>query len=267
MAIDYAFVLKKLRSLKEIHVPYAVATNMPFVTCDEESFNDQVWFFPSMEGVREFAKRYEEKKIMFKGVTVKQDGMQTFYMDLHAMGINEVVFCDGGVEHKLELHKMVQIPDFKKLPLLQRPLMNPELQLSTIYFFQEVRRQDVEPDTDRLEELAEEMYANLAKSRFLMPVQMVPTDDKKGKVNLPYITTKEGHKFQPIFSDHTQYMKHTKKNKPVENTRVLMVGIPELQKYSVPDSQGYMLNPDGYCHPLNQQQLAFIMEKFGKESK
>ncbi len=266
MAIDYAFVLKKLRGMKEVHIPYAVATNMPFVTCDEESFNDQIWMFTTMDGVREFAKRYEEKKILFKGVSVKQESMQAFYMDIHAMGINEVVFCDGGVEHKLELAKMVQIPDFKKLPIQQRPLVNQELQLSTIYFFQEVRRQGVEQDTDRLEELAEEMYANLAKARFLMPVQVTPTDDKKGNINLPYITTKEGHKFQPIFSDHTEYMKHVKRNKPNENTRVLMVGIPELQKYSVPDSQGYMLNPDGYCHPLNQQQLAFIMEKFGKKS-
>lgn len=265
MAIDYAFVLKKLRSLKEVHVPYAVATNMPFVTCDEETFNDQVWFFTSMDAVREFAKKYEEKKIMFKGVTVRQESMQGFYGDLHAMGINEVIFVDGGLEHKLEFAKMAQIPDFKKLPIQQRPLLNPELQLSTIYFFQEVRRQGIEQnDTERLEELAEEMYANLAKARFLMPVQVTPSDDKKGSIHLPYITTKEGHKFQPIFSDHTQYMKHVKKNKPTENTRVLMVGIPELQRYSVPDSQGYMLDPDGYCHPLNQQQLTFIMEKFGK---
>lgn len=264
MAIDYAFVLKKLRSLKEVHVAYAMATNMPFVTCDEETFNDQIWMFTSVEAVQEFAKRYETQKILFKGVRVRQENMQEFYMDLHAMGINEVVFRDGDVEHKLELHKMVKIPDFTKLPIQQRPLMNPELQLSTAYFFQEVRRQGVEQDTEKLEELAEEMYANLAKSRFLMPVQMIPSEDKKGNLNLPYITDKNGNKFQPIFSDHTQYMKHVKKNKPNEHTRVLMVGIPELIKYTVPDGQGYMLNPDGYCHMLNLQQLKFIMERFGK---
>ncbi len=267
MAIDYAFVLKKIRSLKEVHVAYAVATNMPFVTCDEETFNDQIWMFTSMEAVQAFAKKYEEQKILFKDVRVKQENMQEFYMDLHAMGINEVVFCDGGMEHNLELHKMVQIPDFKKLPIQQRPLMNPELQLSTAYFFQEVRRQGVEQDAEKLETMAEEMYANLAKSRFLMPVQMLPTTDKKGNVNLPYITDKNGNKFQPIFSDHTQYMKYVKKNKPMDHTRVLMLGISDLQRYVVPDAIGYMLNPDGYCHVLNQQQLAFIMERFGKESK
>ncbi len=267
MAIDYAFVLKKLRGLKEVHVAYAVATNMPFVTCDEESFNDQIWLFTSMEAVKAFAKKYEEQKILFKDVCVKQESMQEFYMDLHAMGINEVVFCDGGMEHKLELNKMVHIPDFKKLPIQQRPLMNPELQLSTVYFFQEVRRQGAEQDAEKLETLAEEMYANLAKSRFLMPVEMVPTEDKKGSVNLPYIIDNSGNKFQPIFSDHTQYMKYAKKAKPNTNTRVLMVGIADLQKYGVPDSLGYMLNPDGYCHALNQQQLAFIMERFGKKSK
>jgi len=148
-------------------------------------------------------------------------------------------------------------------------LLNPELQLSTIYFFQEVRRQGVEQDTDRLEILAEEMYANLAKATFLMPILKTPRTDIDikgcGSISLPYITDAKGNKFQPIFSDHTQYMKHIKKNKPVENTSVLMVKISDLLKYTVPDSQGYMLNPDGYCHVVNQQQLQFIIERFATE--
>lgn len=264
MAIDYAFVLKKLRGLKEVHVAYAVATNMPFVTCDEETFNDQIWMFTSLEAVQKFAQRYVDKKILFKGVRIEQEHMPAFYMDLHSMGINEVVFCDGEAEHKLELEKMVHFPDFSKLPQKQRPLMNPQLQLSTAYFFQEVRREGVEQDNEKLEAMAEEMYANLAKSQFLMPVEVEESEEKKGKMNLPFVKDKNGNQFQPIFSDHTQYMKYVKKTRQTPNSRVLVVGIEELQKYLIPNVLGYMLNPDGYCHVLTQQQLKFIRERFGK---
>ncbi len=262
MAINYAFIIKRLRSLKEVHAAYAVATNMPFVTCDEESFNDQVWLFTSLEAVQEFAKQYEAQRIGFKGVRIPQDNMPEFYMDLHSMGVNEIVFCEGSAQHKLELDKLVKLPDFSKVPEKQRPLMNQELQLSTAYFMQEARRPGAEPDKEKLEELAEEVYVNLAKARFLMPVQMESTGDNKGKINLPYITDPKGNKFQPIFSDHSQYVKHVKHNKPSENTRVLLVGIAELQRYLLSNVQGYMLNPDGYCHVLAAQQLKFISDNF-----
>ena len=74
----------------------------------------------------------------------------------------------NGTFHKIEFSKFVKIPDFSKVPDNQRPLFNPELQLSSIYFFQEVKRPGVTPDKEKLEPLAEEMYANLAKAKFLL---------------------------------------------------------------------------------------------------
>lgn len=261
MSID-PFVIKKIQNLEEIHVPYSIATNMPFVTCDEETFNDQIWMFTTLESVNEFAKKYAEQKIVFKDVIIKKEAFGAFYMDLHSMGINEIIFCDENAQYKLEFSKLVKIPDLSKMAENQRPLINQELQLSTIYFLQEIRRSGIEQDKEKLEPLAEEMYANLAKSRFLLPVMSKETEDQKETLLFPYLTDKKGNKFQPIFSDHTQYMKHIRKNKPEKNSRVLLVGIEELQKYLLSHVQGYMLNPDGYCHVLTMQQLKFISERF-----
>ena len=270
MAIDYTLAIKRLQRLEEFYAAYSVATNMPFVTCDEETCNDQAWLFADQDGLQEFAAPYLAQQIPVRGTRVPKDAMPEFYMDLHSMGINEIIFCDGGSQHKLELAKVVHLPDFQAVPEGKRPLMNPALQLSTAYFFQEMRRPGRKLDSEtlkkdqRLESLAEEMYANLARAKYLMPVQIIPSVDGNDRLSLPFITDKQGNNFQPIFSDHSQYVKHTKKHKPLDHTRVLLVGIEELEKYLLSNVTGYMLNPDSYCHVINGPQLKFIRSQFGQ---
>ena len=64
------------------------------------------------------------------------------------------------------------MPDYNKLPEKQRPILNPQLQLSAIYFLQELRKPGVEPDKEALKELEEEMSVDLVKSTYLMPVEV-----------------------------------------------------------------------------------------------
>lgn len=255
-------IIKKFQALKELHVPFSIATNMPFVTCDEETFNDQSWIFTSLDDVKEFAKKYAEQKMVFRDVVVKKENFKDLFVDFHSMGVNEVVFCEGKEQYQLDLSDFIRFQDNIAVPPNQRPLLNQELQLSTIYFLQEVRKAGVELNKEKLEPLAEEMYANLAKSNFLLPVMVEKTEENKEKLLFPIITDKKGNQFQPVFSDHTQYQKYVRKNKPEKNARVLLVDINGLQKYLLNQTQGYMINPEGYCHVLNQQQLKFIIERF-----
>ena len=161
MTVDQVFIIRKLQNLEEMFVVYSAVTRMPFATCDEETYNDQVWIFTEQDKVQEFAKSYTEKKILLMGVKVKKEEAPMFYMNLFAMGINEIVFQDGDHQHKLELTSVVKIPDYNKLPERQRPILNPQLQLSAIYFLQELRKPDVEPDKEVLKELEEEMLQKI----------------------------------------------------------------------------------------------------------
>ena len=38
------------------------------MTCGEETFNDQVWFFAEEEGVKEFGQKKLEEKILLMGM-------------------------------------------------------------------------------------------------------------------------------------------------------------------------------------------------------
>lgn len=170
MTVDQVFIIKKLQNLDEMLVAYSAVTRMPFAICDDESFNDQVWIFTDQDKLKTFAEKYKEEKKLILPVKVQKKDASMFYMNLFAMGINEVVFCDGDQENKIELTKIVRMPDVDALPENRKPILNPQLQLSAAYFLQELRKPGVEPDREALKDLEEEMSANLARSTYLMPV-------------------------------------------------------------------------------------------------
>ena len=45
MGISKQEAVKELQNRERVYVAYAQATKLPYVTCDEETFNDQAWVF------------------------------------------------------------------------------------------------------------------------------------------------------------------------------------------------------------------------------
>lgn len=262
MTVDQVFIIRKLQGLEEMFVVYSAVTRMPFATCDEETFNDQVWIFTDQDKVREFAESYKEKKMPLLSVKVKRTEAPMFYMNLFAMGINEIVFKDGENQHNLELTQVVKMPDYTKLPENQRPILNPQLQLSAIYFLQELRRAGGTPNPAQLKELEEEMSANLVKSTYLMPVDVQEGKEKQGNIRMLYVQNKEGEKFQPIFSDTGELMKHYRNKE--QKHRILQAKFEQLPGYMIPDVQGYVLNPEGINLVLKKEQVEILLKYFKK---
>jgi len=62
------------------------------------------------------------------------------YGTFYAIGINSVVWVDGDDKIEIDLPDIAKQADLSKLEPAQRPLLNPTLQLSGIYFMQELRR-------------------------------------------------------------------------------------------------------------------------------
>ncbi|MCI6043827.1 SseB family protein [bacterium] len=260
MTVDQVFVIRKLQNLEEMYVVYSAVTRMPFATCDEETFNDQVWIFTDQDKVQEFAKSYTEKKMPLIGVKVKKTEAPMFYMNLFAMGINEIVFQDGDMRHNLELTKVVRIPDYEKLPENQRPILNPQLMLSSIYFLQELRKPGVQPDKEALKELEEEMSVNLVKSKYLMPVDVQKNEKGQENIRLLYVQNKQGERFQPIFSDTGELMKHYKNKE--QKHRLIQIAFEQLPAHMIKDVQGYVLNPEGINLILKKEQIETLLKYY-----
>ena len=115
-------------------------------------------------------------------------------------------------------------PDMEAMRNDKLPRLNPELQLTAIYFLQELRR-PVERDLaarKRLRTLEEEMAANLMRSRFIIVLDVEEdtkggkTDGKNRKAKVPYVKTKNGDVFQPCYTDFGEFQKFNARNKKYE---------------------------------------------------
>ena len=264
MAVENkAFLIKSIQKRKELIVAYCAFTNMPLVVCDPESYNDQVFIFETEKQLQDFAKAYTEKKILLKGVKFLQQNFLTFYSLLFTIGVNELVFVGDNGETKLELTDIVRKPDYSKLPKEQQPVMNPELQLTGLYFMQEASR-PVPNEEKNLVDLEEELSANLLKARYVIPVEFLEgegTDMEKLKnhqYRLPILKNKKEEIFQPVFTDLTEMAKFNKEKK----FRALIMPFDGLSKLVIKDSKGFLLNPGGFHIAMPTQLLKGLSARF-----
>ena len=68
MGISVEDAVKELQARETVFVAYSQVTKLPYVTCGEESYNDQVWLFAEEETLKEFGK----KKLEDKSVSVNK---------------------------------------------------------------------------------------------------------------------------------------------------------------------------------------------------
>ena len=254
MGITEQEAIKELQTRDEIFVAYSQATKLPYVICDEESFNDQVWVFATEEEIKAFGKKKLEDKILLMGMKYEKKDFPRFYGTLFAIGVNTVMWNDGDEQMEIDLEKIVRKPDLSNVEPQKRPLINPTLQLSGIYFMQELRRPiKKEERTVNLREMEEELIVNLRKSEFLIAMQK--KGDEPDKVNIPYLKDKEGKILQPVFSDVLEFEKFAKGKR----LRIAKVPFDKLPNVLIEQAEALVVNPMGFNLVLNRDQLKKII--------
>lgn len=253
MGISIEEAAKQLQTRERFFVAYAQATKLPYVTCDEESYNDQAWVFATEEEIKEFGKKKLEDKIVLMGMRYEKKDFPRFYGTLYAIGVNSVVWNDGEDSTEVEIEKIARQADFSKLEPAKRPLMNPTLQLSAIYFMQELRRPVKNEERGNMRELEEELIVNLRKAEYLLAVDVNPDDPKK--VNIPYLKDKEGKILQPVFTDAMEFEKFAKGKK----LRLMKVPFNKLPGLMMQQAENYVINPMGFNLILSKDQLNKII--------
>lgn len=265
MAVDKTFLIRSIQKKEEMIVAHCAYTNMPFVICDPESFNDQVWIFDTKEQLQEFAKQYTDRKILLKGVKYPNKAFLSFFSMLFTIGVNELVFVSEGGKELLALEELVRRPDFSKLPKEQQPVTNPELQLTGLYFMQEAAR-PVPNEEKNITELEEELAANLFKAKYIVPIEMLegPESDleklKQKKYRLPILKNKDGDILQPLFTDPNELAKFNREKK----FRALVMPFSNLAKLLIKDSKGFLLNPAGFHIAMPKELLEGLPKRFGE---
>ena len=156
MTVDNSFTMKKFQSMEIIYVTFSQITKLPYVECDPETFDDQVYMFTEEEAAKEFAKSYVEKNTPLLTVKVLRKQMPNFYMGLYAEGVNMVIFHEGDQTRRIELEQIFPKPDMEKMNKQHLPVLNPGVQLTVVYFLQELRKPNQRrDDAERMQHLRE----------------------------------------------------------------------------------------------------------------
>ena len=190
MGISVEEAVKEIQGRESVFIVYSQATKLPYVTCGEETYNDQVWFFANEDKLKEFGKKKIEEKNLVMGMRYDKKDFPRMYGLLFSIGANTVIWNRDEEQIEVDLEKIVRKPDLEKMEPAKRPLINPTLQLSGIYFMQQLRRPVDEEERKKinLRELEEELIVNLKKSEFL--VAMEPDPEEPKRIMIPYLKNK-----------------------------------------------------------------------------
>ncbi len=246
---------RRIPQLEQLYVIFGVGTRLPFVTCDEEDFTDQIWTFVEEEKAKHYVDvRRENFQDILAVVKVTKEQLLQFFSGLYAYGIDIVMFQEEERLTKLPLNKLVVQQDFSKLPEDKRPFFNPQMQLSGIHFMQEMHRK---------REYEEEMAVNIVRSRFLVPHEMAgdaPLADGSN-IRIPCVTNKDGQMFQPIFTDLQEMAKFDREKK----FRASAIPFENIRKAMGKEVQGIVINPMSLNIILMADKIPALIERFRSE--
>lgn len=233
-AVTKQETLAALRNPGELYAVMSAVTKQPFVHCDEETYDDEIFLYYRGEDAKDKAKALLDQKYAVVVAKLEEKQLLGFYTSLYTMGVNCLAVNHGtDTQISIQLTELVtrrlpeQLPDGKKV------VENPALHLTAIYFMQEMRRQENPQPTGVLKELQEELLAHYIKGTFIIAVE------EDGKV--PILQQKDGAVYQPVFTDILETQKFTR-GKKMKNLVVPAVKIPEIL---APDAKGVVINPFG----------------------
>ena len=253
MGISVEEAIHELRNREEVFVAYSQATKLPYVTCDEETFNDQARIFATEEEIKEYGKQLLEDKILLMGMKYEKKDYPRLYGTLYAIGVNSVLWIDGENQTEVELERIATQRDMSQIDPSRRPLLNPSLELSGIYFMQELRRPVKAEEHKNIRELEEELIANLRKAEFLIAINAEQEED--GKLHIPYLKNKEDKIMQPVFTDVMEFDKLARGKK----LRAAKVPFAKLPGLIINQAKAFVINPMGFNLILDRVQLGKIL--------
>ena len=131
--------LAALRHPGELYVIMSAATKMPFVFCDEETYDDEVFLYYRMEDAQNKAKELSDRKYKTGVAKLNEKVLLGFYTSLYTLGVN-CLAVNAGTDTAIN----IQLPDLvirkNQTEDGKKVLENPELHLTALYFMQELRK-------------------------------------------------------------------------------------------------------------------------------
>lgn len=233
-AVTKQETLAALRKPGELYVVMSQATRMPFVMCDEETYDDEVFLYYRTEDAKEKAEALAKERYRTAVAKLEEKQLLGFYSNLYTMGVN-CLSVNAGTDTaiQVQLSDLVKRKKPEELPEGKKVIENSALHLTALYYMQELRRMEKPEPTEELKALQEELLAHYQKGSFIVAIQ------EDGQI--PVLKQKDGSIYQPVFTDVIEFQKFSR-GKKMKMAAIPAAKIPEVL---VPDAKGVAVNPFG----------------------
>ena len=243
--------IKSLPKREAMYIILSRLTRLPYVACNGETFEDEVFGFTEEAEAIAYAKELCEDGHPVSALKIEQKDLPKYLAELFAYGVTALVVRAGSDVLSMELSEVVRRPSFDKLPEKMRPLENPALQLSMIYYLQEARKGAGNYDTAAVAEQEEEMAVNLLRSKYILPVKEVEVNGQK-MTQLLLMKAPDKPAMVPIFSDVVEFGRFQKDGE----AKAAVVDFEKMAQMPLPeDVEGFMLNPASSALVLSKEYI------------
>ena len=145
---------------------------MPFVVCDEETYDDEVFLYYRLEDAQEKAKKLAEERYQTAVAKIEEKQLLGFYTNLFTMGVNCLAVNEGtDMAIRIQLSELVARKKPENLPEGQKLVENPALHLTAPYIMQKMRRLAGAEPTEEVKALQEELLAHYNKGTYIIAVE------------------------------------------------------------------------------------------------
>ena len=256
-------LIVNLSHADKIYAIFCNFTHMPYVECDEETYSDKAFLFFDEEKAKEFALTYKGGKQSLAAVKVEQNLATRFLASLIAEGFDMLSVHDEEV-HLLPIDQLITrtLQEGAK-----KPIENPALQLSMMYFLQQIQIAQTEEEKEEVRSREEEMMANIARAVYLVPfteMEGETDNDSERKVSITHLMNEAGDAFIPLFTDIDEFVKIRPKE---GTTNFLPMSFQKIRDIKRDDNVIFIINPGSVHLQLNQHNLEAVDNRFGDQSK
>jgi hypothetical protein len=234
-------ILLKMKENEALYIIFSTATKCPYVYCDPETFDDEIFVFFTEEEAREKWEELRADQTPVNIVRLENKHFLFFYTSLFTMGINALVVSEGTEKVVFQLEEIVHRaqPGERKDGTVW--VENPQLHLTSLYMMQDVRKNNGKMKPEH-QAMLEEVVAHFAKGKMIQPLR------KEGR-SIPLLKLPDGDKYQPVFTDILEFQKFNRENQ----FSPLVVEAVKMPRVLVKEAVGIVINPLGVNVPLKME--------------
>lgn len=255
--------IKNFPQMEAFYVIYSKLTRLPYIVCNPETYDDEATLYSDQVMAEEAARSLEVQERPTYVVKVENKDFLRAFSEFYSYGINVLQFFTEEDQYTLQINEVVKQKTYEDMPEEKRPLNNASLQISMIYYMQELRREKGKPDPEKYRDMEEEMVHNLINAKFYLPYRDVEVDGQT-RQQLSFLKMKTGGTMVPIFTDpieFTKFLNAAPNLFPNKEAKASILTYEKLLTIPTPEgTMGYMINPSGISLPLPMQYAKQIYE-------